>query len=521
MKFIEYFKSLKNSLNINKKRTLKSTKVLNNGVIVTFAIGSVVSGIVDLVFFSGLSVSMYSLFGFISIPAGAVLCLMSLVITSAKAWSAMKADQVDELISVLKSLKYNCWQKLKKPKRAWKRIHNICMLVSIMTAMSLSVVSIGDGIRKNQNEIRKANEEITTLAELINANIIGQKEQRNIIYSSVNVGTNSTQKAQEQASKIWPIIVEYRNERAEFEATGIAFNSKNEINWKGQTITPDKYWDKKNSEVQSKVKVYRTLSLNTIRTITDETALAQEIKNEIEELNKNKSKNDLDLLDVQTKQAMATAVNNLQGRFYWPSSLGGELVVFDESNPSMALTTLKDLKAAYENDTGDVGESAKLFVLLGPAIENAFGAKLTLENVSEKSVSSSFGITEIMIMAAILFFGLLQELIIAALTPKITITRNVFFYYNLDEEVDIEEIMYYINRKYLSNGVISLEEFEEKTAESKIVQEISKTLSGYTKSDNKKRTKNKKEQKWQIGLEKGTAYSNKVDNLVKEIEELI
>lgn len=81
--------------------------------------------------------------------------------------------------------------------------------------------------------------------------------------------------------------------------------------------------------------------------------------------------------------------------------------------------------------------------------------------------------------------------------------------------------MYYINRKYLSNGVISLEEFEEKTAESKIVQEISKTLSGYTKSDNKKRTKNKKEQKWQIGLEKGTAYSNKVDNLVKEIEELI
>lgn len=67
---------------------------------------------------------------------------------------------------------------------------------------------------------------------------------------------------------------------------------------KGQTITPDKYWDKKNSEVQSKVKVYRTLSLNTIRTITDETALAQEIKNEIEELNKNKSKNDLDLLDV-------------------------------------------------------------------------------------------------------------------------------------------------------------------------------------------------------------------------------
>ena len=47
------------------------------------------------------------------------------------------------------------------------------------------------------------------------------------------------------------------------------------------------YWDKKNLEVQSKVRVYRNLSLQTIRTIKDQTALAQQIKNEIENLNKN------------------------------------------------------------------------------------------------------------------------------------------------------------------------------------------------------------------------------------------
>jgi hypothetical protein len=361
------------------------------------------------------------------------------------------------------------------------------MSISLLTAMSLSVVSVGDGIRKNQNEIKKANEEITALAELINANSIGQSKQREIIYSSVSVGTNSTIKAQEDAAKIWPIIEAYRENRAEFEAEfGANFSSNEEVVYKGQTIIPNDYWDEQNSLVVSKVKAKgRNLSINQIRNITSEAVLAQQIKNEIEALNKNTSKDDLILLDTQTKDAMTTAIRNLQGRFYWPASVGGELVEFNEDNPSLALTTLKDLKAAYENDTGDVGESAKIFVLLGPAIDNAFTAKATLENLSKKNNASSFGSTEIMIMAFILFSGLLVELLIWAFTPKPMITRKVFEKYYFDEELDIESIMYQINRKYLSKGVINLEEFYAKAEKNKSIDNIPKTLEEFKKTKRK------------------------------------
>jgi hypothetical protein len=517
MKIIDFFTNFKEKIN-SKKKVIKDDTVQERGERKTFLVATAESGFIDIVFFSGLSVTLYSVFGFKVVPAGLVLGLMSVVIIFGKAWCAMRISQINELISHLKALKHEkCCKALKKPRRFWGVLHKLCISVSLLTAMSLSVVSVGDGIRKNQNEIKKANEEITALAELINANSIGQSKQREIIYSSVSVSTNSTTKAQEDAAKIWPIIEEYRNERAEFEATGIPFSSKEIIEWRGEEIIPDTYWDKQNSLVQTKVKAAgRNLSINQIRNITSEAALAQQIKNEIENLNKNTSKDDLLLLDTQTKDAMITAIRNLEGRFKWPDAMGGGLVEFDESNPSLALTTLKDLKAAYENDTGDVGESAKIFVLLGPAIDNAFSAKTTLENVSKKKSVSSFGATEMMIMAFILFSGLLVELLIYAFTPKPIITRKVFEKYNFDEDLDIEDIMYQINRKYVSKGVLTIEEFNAKVEENKIISDIPETLEEYKKLEKKKNTTPRPKVE-----KKEKEFSSKVDNSVKEIEEML
>ena len=515
MKINNFFSNLKEKFE-SKRKYEKDDSKQDRGEKITFLTASGVSGFIDIVFFSGLSVALYSIFGVKIVPAGLVLGLMSVVIIFGKAWCAMRVSQINELISHLKSLGYNCWQQLKKPRRFWKSLHVLCMSVSLLTAMSLSVVSIGDGIRKNQNEIKKANEEIVALAELINANSIGQAQQREIIYTSVNVGTTSVTKATEQAAKIWPIIEEYRAERSEFEATGIPFDSKEEMEWKGNTIIPDSYWDQRNSQVQSDVKVYRTLSLSTIRTIKDENALAQQIKNEIEALNKNTSKDDLLLLDTQTKDAMTTAIRNLQGRFYWPTAMGGGMVEFNEDNPSLALTTLKDLKAAYENDTGDVGESAKIFVLLGPAIENAFSAKITLENVSKKKGISSFGATEVMIMAFILFSGLLLELLIYAFTPKPMITRKVFEKYYFDEKLNIEDIMYQINLKYVSKGVLNLDEFYAKVNKNSEIDCLPKTLPEYEKMQKKKNATPKPKVE-----KKEKEFSSKVDDTVKEIEEML
>lgn len=513
MKIINFFTNFKEKI-LSKKKVIKDDTVQEKGEKKTFLIASLESGFIDIVFFSGLSVSFYSLFGFKVVPAGLVLGLMSIVITLGKAWCAMRVSQIDELVSHFKALGIQCWDKLKRPRRFWKALHLLCMSVSLLTAMSLSVVSVGDGIRKNQNEIKKANEEIVALAELINANSIGQSKQREIIYSSVNVNANSTERANETVDKIWPIIEEYRAERAEFEALGIPFAFKEEIEWKGETIIPDEYWDKRNEKVKKDVGVYRTLTINQIRTMKDKTALAQQIKDEIEALNKNNSKDDLLLLDTQTKDAMITAIRNLEGRFYWPVAMGGGFVEFNEENPSLALTTLKDLKAAYENDTGDVGESAKIFVLLGPAIDNAFNAKTTLENVSKKKTVSSFGSTEIMIMAFILFSGLLIELLIWAFTPKPIITRKVFEKYNFGQKIDIEDVMYKINLEYVSKGVFNLEEFYAKVEKNEIIDNIPKNLISYRKEKKKSLAANKPKAEKKV-------FSSKVDNSIKEIEKIL
>ena len=509
MKIIDFFTNFKEKINL-KKKVIKDDTIQEKGERKTFLIATAESGFIDIVFFSGLSVTFYSIFGFKVVPAGLVLGLMSVVIIFGKAWCAMRVSQIDELVSHFKALDIKCWDKLKKSRRFWKSLHILCMSVSLLTAMSLSVVSVGDGIRKNQNERKKHDEVITTLDELKNAESIVKSKQREIMYSSSLI---NTKKAQEDAAKIWPIIEEYRAERAKFEETGVAFSSKEIIEWNGTEIIPDEYWDKQNSLVQTKVKAAgRNLSINQIRNITSED-LEQQIKNEIENLNKN---DDLLLLDSQIKNEKTTAVKNLQGRFKWPDSMGGGLVEFDENNPDSALTTLKDLKAAYENDTGDVGESAKIFVLLGPVIDNAFSAKTTLENVSKKKNVYSFGSTEMMIMAFILFSGLLVELLIYAFTPKPMITRKVFEKYNFDEDLNIEDIMYQINRKYVSKGILSVEEFNAKVEENKIISDIPETLEEYKKLEKKKNVISKSKSE-----KKEKEFSSKVDDSVKEIEEML
>lgn len=508
MKIKEFFSNLKEKIDEKRKHT-ETDSIQDKGEHTTFVTASGVSGFVDLVFFSGLSVALYTIFGVVAVPAGVVLCLMSLIITFGKTWSAMRVAQIDEFTAHLKAQAIECWTELVKPKKFWSRIHKACMVVSVWTAASLSVVSIGDGIRKNQNEIKKANEEIVILADLIDANYAGQASQTNLIISSVSAGSDSVKKANETAAKIWPIIEEYRTERAEFEASGVAFDSKEEIEWKGKEIIPDKYWDKQNSLVIAKTKAAgRTMSINQIRNITSEAVLAQQIKKEIEASNKNASKDELIHLDAQTKERMASTIKNLQGRFHWPN---GELVEFDENNPSLALTTLKDLKAAYENDTGDVGESAKIFVLLGPAIENAFSGKRTLENIQRKKGATSFDVSSIMIMVFIMAVGILMEVILAAFTPKPIITRKIFDKYSFSKKLDVEKIMYEINLKYVSDGVFSMEEFYAKINKNVEIDNIPKTLKDYKKTLEKPAKVEKKEKE----------FSSKVDDSVREIEEML
>lgn len=436
------------------KPTLDSTEISINGKIVTLLILSFVSGIIDLVFFSELSKAIFKI-ATTSIPAGIVYTLMSIGFTSAKFWCAMQLSVIKELQARLLDNGFTWANKLNKPKLRWNIAHKYLVVISLITSISLSIVSIGDAVRKNQNEILKAKSAYEKIAKYSSAADVSDEEQFKALVKGTNASSGAADKAATQAANIWPIIEDYRAERAEFEAEfGNNFGSKEEVVFRGQTIIPDEYWDKQNSLVVNKVKAEgRTLSINQIRNITSEAVLAKQIKNEIEASVANTSLDSLTALADKTNDKAKQEIINLQGRFVWPD---GTPVEFDENNVSKSLQTLGDIQSAYENDSGDVGQSAKMFMIVGPALESKFSNKSTLENITDKKVSTnSFGTTEVMMMILIMIFGIVQEFIIALYTPKSTIDRRTLSqfsaYLNL-KEMNVNDFLRQVYENYLDDG---------------------------------------------------------------------
>lgn len=448
------------------KPTINTTNVLISGILITCIALSLVSGFIDLVFFSGLSKSLYTVFAF-QMTASILFSIMSLGFTSAKFFCSMQLGAINELQNRLKNEGYSWYKNLNKLKLKWHVAHKFLICVSLITSISLSVVSIGDGIRKNQNVIKRANDDIQKISKYLNTTDTSDDVQFQALVSGTNASSTAGTKAADIASKIWPVIEEYRINRAEFESTfgSNSFSSKEEVEWKGDKIIPDTYWDNENSKVQSKVKsLGKTLTLNQIRNISSEAYLATMIKEEIEKSVANNSLEGLTELADKTKAKAVQEVRNLEGKYYMPGSK--EPVVFDENNISGAITILGDIKAAYENDTGDIGETSKLFMLVGPSIDNLFNKKATnIEDAFNQDVKvSSFGTTELMMMILIMVFGIVQEFLIALFTPKSTINRKMLSRFDsyFGHDFDIDMFLLKTYKDYLKKGIINQKEFETK-----------------------------------------------------------
>lgn len=503
------------------KPTIDSTEVLISGKLVTLLILSFVSGIIDLVFFSELSKSVFKI-ATVSVAAGIVYTLMSIGFTSAKFWCATQLSVIKELQARLKENGLP-FKALNKPKMRWNVIHKFLIGVSLITAISLSVVSIGDAVRKNQNEILKAKQAYEKIAKYSNTADVSDDAQFKALVKGTNASSNAADTAATQAARIWPIIEDYRTERAEFEAEfGNNFSSKEEVVFKGQTIVPDTYWDKQNSLVQSKIKAAgRNLSISQIRNITSEAVLASQIKKEIEASVANTSLDSLTELADKTNNKAKQEIENLEGRFTWPD---GSPVVFDPDNISKSLQTLGDIQSAYENDSGDVGQSAKMFMIVGPALESKFANKATLENITEQKVSTnSFGTTEVMMMILIMIFGIVQEFIIALYTPKSTIDRRTLSqfseYLDLKEMenkgLDVNRFLIKIYNNYLDDGSYSQAKYDYKME--KVIEVVAKRNSNWIEHEIEAKTK------YYISLydEKASSEEAKQQALIEELSRQI
>ena len=108
---------------------------------------------------------------------------------------------------------------------------------------------------------------------------------------------------------------------------------------------------------------------------------------------------------------------------------------------------------AWQSDTGDVGESSKIFTLIA-----------TYMNADVKA--GGMGVSEWMMMILIAIFGIVQEFLIYIFTPKAVIDRKLLSqvsqYLRWKDEVEKERFLISVYKDYVGDGIINREDYEAK-----------------------------------------------------------
>lgn len=530
------------------KPTLKTTTVLINGKLATCVLLSIVSGIIDLVFFSGLSKSAYDLFGLIAIPAGLLMSLMSIGFTMGKFFCAMQLGAIAELKTRLKNFGYSWHSNLNKLSWKWQVIHKFLIGVSVLTSISLSVISIGTGVTRNSTLLKQLDDLIiqgtryssvldtardTSLKATVSKSV-DTSEQDAIAYTAAEM------------NKIRPAVEQYKADREAFNRTGLDVNSEepNEM----YAPNPSEYWNRRNESVNNLLQTagYGTLTgkqiydlnLNNVQATirsrylsTYQSRNPEEIKKEMEEARRSTIEEANGWL--KTLNALNFTRNERvdlgKGRYEYRAVP----VRFDDDTASTdtkvlltrALSLLRQYRTDVESDNGDIGSSSKLFMMIGNAWDKLhMKSANSVTDALTVNVKTGMGSTEIMIMVIIMLFGIVQEFLIALFTPKSTISRKMLYQFDsfFGADFNINDFMLEIYLDYYNKGIISREDFEAKAR--KCVDLMKNTresiIERYTKKPAAKKAAEKPVVTRKI-VQEPQGYSDKVTQAVKEIDSLL
>lgn len=491
--------------------------ILINGKIVVFVLCSVISSLINLVFISNLTKESYDIGSILSIPAAIFLGILSVGLDASK---TIHVIQVNSLNEMYRKLSQFPWSKsIKKTLKKWTTVYLLYVVLSIITSVSLSTISIGAGITRNANLLNLIDTQIKEGEKYLE--IDGASKDANFKHI-INSATDSSEEdaiafARNKMTEIWPFIEEYKTERANFEDAGYNPNSTEEIEWNGNKIIPSSYWDKRNRDVDTKLKnaglngarngsaimnLNRTDVEKTIRQNQLSLTETSKSENAIEKLN------DLSFQSMQEALGWISTINSL--KMVNPKT--GEIATFDidETNPkvsvSSALTQLKALRVDVESDSGDIGSSSKIFMQVGSWIDGATEKKTDLTTVLDSKNQISFGTVEILMMVMLLFLSLLCELAINQFAPTIKVSRKMLgqFRHCLPKEFDINLFMLNLNNELRDYDLISDEELEYQ------IDYCNKRLKSKKSFQSKQESEN-------VNINKDI----KVDSLVQEIEDLI
>ena len=412
---------------------IDNSTILINGLLLTCIGLSIASGFVDIVCYSGLSVSLFHL-GTLALPAAILYTLISVFLTSGKFWFGMKIGMLKELRTRLKVQNFQWYKNITKALVPWQLLHKLLICISLLTAMSMSVNSIGSGIRAMQQNIDNMTRDAETLIELNKSVNSGVKEKREAAKSNITGAITAKDDARQEVDRYYSRLVKYQEEY--FATPEDDIDARKAIIDKIVREIPGA--TSKNAIYFTKADLQKSIQKIASRNETvNDTSLYEEAvsydKNQIEET----------LIAISDKE------------YKMPD---GTLIQFIDNdgkpiNVQLAISRLQNGISMWQADTGDVGESSKVFTLLAMYIK-------------ADETAGGIGAAEWMIMLFIFFTGIIQECMIALCTPSATIDRktlsSVSRYCEWKNEEEKERFLLRVYKSYVGDGVFNQADYEEK-----------------------------------------------------------
>lgn len=489
--FLTFWEALKNA---KKRNRISNTKILTIGFAITCIILSCSSGIVDIACGSGLSKSTFHL-GTLEVKAAILYTAILIGLVFLKFFCAMYIGMLEELKAKLIAYKKTWAKNINKPLLKWKIVHKSLIVLSLITGFNMSVNSIGSGIRAMQQNIDNMSRDAQQLIELNKSVNSGVKENRSAKKDNIMSTKNAQDDAKKEVEKYWTLLDNYQTKiRTIRQNEELADEDKDKqiAKIKKEAVDSLPVVSNKNVEYISKPEFEREFAkITKSNEIIDNSSVYEEAiaydKSQIEDT----------ILAISDKE------------YKMPD--GTVIQFIDDGKPinvQLAISRLQNGISMWQADTGDVGESSKMFTLLATYIKADISA-------------GGMGTSELMLMIFIIFLAIIQEIGIAYCTPAAIIDRAtlklVSRYCEWESNIEKEDFLIDVYIEYVSDGVFSEATFEEKCQKSGrhfllTRENIKEKYIPKPKTTVKKEATNTE-------IKKG--YSNKVDNLVKEIEELI
>lgn len=462
----------------NKDRErLSSSTILVRGSLLTCIILSFASGIIDIAFFSGLSKALLHV-GTVPMHAAILYTVISAGFISAKFWLAMKLGMLRELQARLTAKQFTWAKNLDKPIKRTNFWHKFMIAISIMTALSLSVNSIGSALKDAERNSTNITISIDELKALKDQKKSDSNDKRTLTRGNLEGTANSKQTAEREADRYWPNIEKWQDTLA-----GI---------YENEEYLALETEEEKASYIEAKRKPFKKMAPTFIGNNIDYISRSELVTKFQQEAKKTEIDKDsiaaYDALANENNEEIRNTILALENLYKHPNSYENGLVIegkpvsfLDENGEPIDITQvigiLQGLREEWKNNT-DIGESSQIFMLVSEIVTSKLG---------EDKSSSGSGIAEILMIIIVAIIGIGQEFLIAHFTPKATIDRSLLRQvseYLLWENKDQKErFLLEVYDDYYGDGVFNQDAFEHKCkkAVEHLERSIDDTIAKYSK----------------------------------------